>query len=61
MICRDIKIRIFVRHHQNTAMRLSGKLCNHEPTEEERLRVEHLIFVHLNAARRARKLRKLRK
>lgn len=56
MFCRKYKIKEFIRHHQNTAMRLSGKLCNHEATTEERLKIEHLIFVHLNAARRARKL-----
>lgn len=52
------RVRSFIRHHQNTAIRLSAKLCNHESTTEERQRVEHLIFIHLNAARRAKRLYK---
>jgi len=52
----SFRLNEFIRHHQKTAIRLSGKLCNHEATAEERLRTEHLIFVHLNAARRAAKL-----
>ena len=54
--CRAYRIKEYIKHHQNTAIRLSGKLCNHEATNDERIKTEHLIFVHLNAARRAKKL-----
>ena len=55
-ICRSFRVKEFIRHHQKTAIRLSGKLCNHEASESERLLTEHKIFIHLNAARRASKL-----
>jgi hypothetical protein len=55
-ICKSLKIKLYVKHHINTAIRLSGKLCNHEATDDERTKTEHNIFVHLNAARRASKL-----
>jgi hypothetical protein len=55
-LCKSFKIKLYVKHHINTAIRLSGKLCNHEAKNDERMKTEHKIFVHLNAARRASKL-----
>lgn len=52
----NYRLRVFIIQHQRTATRLSGKLCNHEATNSERIKMEHLIFIHLNAARRATKL-----
>jgi len=61
-ICKTLKIKRFSQQHFKTAIRLSAKLSAKEfPTEEERRKVEHLIFVHLNAARRAFKLKRKRK
>ena len=58
-ICKNYKINHFSQQHFKTAIRLSAKLSSKEfPTDDERRKVEHLIFVHLNAARRAYKIRK---
>lgn len=52
------RITKFCNQHLNTAIRLSARLSSKEyPSEEEKSRTEHLIFVHLNAARRAFKLK----
>ena len=56
MLCTSYKIKKYVKHHINTALRLSDKLAKKEVSDKERLNMEHLIFVHLNAARRAKKL-----
>ena len=61
-ICLSIKINRFCQQHFKTAIRLSAKLsAKQNASKEERAKIEHLIFVHLNAARRAYKLRRKRK
>jgi hypothetical protein len=61
-LCKSLAIKRFSQQHFKTAIRLSAKLSAKEfATKEERTRVEHLIFVHLNAARRAFKLKKKKK
>ena len=55
-MCEQVRVKVFIRHHLNTAIRLSGKLCDHEAGSDERARQEHIMFIHLNAARRAKKL-----
>lgn len=57
-ICKSIKINHFCQQHFNTAIRLSKKLSDKEfVSKDERQKLEHLIFVHLNAARRAYKIK----
>lgn len=57
-IFKTYRIRKFCNQHLNTAIRLSARLCSKEyPSIEEKNRTEHLIFVHLNAARRAFKIK----
>jgi hypothetical protein len=61
-ICLTIKVDKFCQQHFKTAIRLSAKLsAKQNASKEELQKIEHLIFVHLNAARRAYKLRKRRK
>ena len=58
-ICKTYKIKHFSQQHFKTALRLSKKLSDKEfCSKQERIEIEHLIFVHLNAARRAFKLKK---
>lgn len=58
-IFKSYKINRFSQQHLKTAIRLSQKLCNKIfPSQEEKQKVEHLIYCHLNAARRAYKLKK---
>ena len=61
-ICLSVKINKFCQQHFKTAVRLSAKLsAKQNASKEELQKIEHLIFVHLNAARRAYKLRKKKK
>ena len=55
-IFASCKVRAYVKHHINTALRLSGKLAKKEVSNEERIKKEHIIFVHLNASIRESKL-----
>jgi hypothetical protein len=58
-LCKSFKINQFAQKHFKTAIRLSAKLSAKQNSSKEELqKIEHLIFVHLNAARRAYKLRK---
>jgi len=58
-ICKSFKINHFCEQHFKTAIRLSKKLSDKEfASKQERNEIEHLIFVHLNAARRAFKIKK---
>jgi len=57
-IFKSAKINHFAQQHFRTAIRLTARLGKGLVSKEERVKIEHLIYVHLNAARRAYKLKR---